>query len=158
MITISVIGLDQFVVGELSKQLTPNLAKIYETSEDEINFVAPNNMYFHNGVDQTSWNTLLKVNAPERCALVEEEAANILVAGISEVAINIAIEFSYYHEEHRYEKLNSDYPQFLETSIHDLEVSYDDEDDDDDDEDDWEELDDEDEEIYDGDIFKERGL
>ena len=39
MITITIYGLDQFVVGRLSREMTPNLAKLYEVSEDEILFV-----------------------------------------------------------------------------------------------------------------------
>ena len=58
MITITIYGLDQFVVGRLSREMTPNLAKLYELSEDEILFVAPENMVFHNGVEQTSWNII----------------------------------------------------------------------------------------------------
>ena len=48
MITITILGLDQYIVGRLSRELTSNLAKIYEVSEDDINFIAPNNMVFHN--------------------------------------------------------------------------------------------------------------
>ena len=64
MITITIYGLDQFVVGRLSREMTPNLAKLYELSEDEILFVAPENMVFHKGVEQTSWNIIIHVHAP----------------------------------------------------------------------------------------------
>ena len=47
MITIEIYGLDQFVVGQLSKDMTHNLADLYEVSEDDINFIAPNNMVFY---------------------------------------------------------------------------------------------------------------
>ena len=40
MITIIVYGLDQFVVGQLSRELGPNLAKLYEVKEEEVIFVA----------------------------------------------------------------------------------------------------------------------
>ena len=66
MITVTIYGLDQFVVGRLSREMTPNLAKLYELSEDEILFVAPQNMVFHKGVEQTSWNVLIHVNAPKK--------------------------------------------------------------------------------------------
>ena len=38
MITVVIYGLDQFVVGRLSREMTPNLAKLYELNEDEIIF------------------------------------------------------------------------------------------------------------------------
>ena len=53
MINIYVYGLDQFVVGDISRELTSSLAKLYEVEEDEINFVAPHDMVFHKGVEQT---------------------------------------------------------------------------------------------------------
>ena len=51
MITLIVYGLDQFVVGDLSRDMTPGLAKLYEVDEENIVFIAPQNMVFHKGVD-----------------------------------------------------------------------------------------------------------
>ena len=72
MITIIFYGLDQFVVGQLSKQMTPGLAKLYEVNEDQINFVAPNDMVFHKGVEQTSWNLLIHVHAPMKVSVLQD--------------------------------------------------------------------------------------
>ena len=68
MITVFIYGLDQFVVGRLSREMTPNLAKLYEVSEDEIIFVAPENMVFHKGVEQTSWNIIIMFTLLKRSA------------------------------------------------------------------------------------------
>lgn len=142
MITITIYGLDQYIVGRLSRELTKNLAKIYEMSEDDINFIAPNNMVFHNGVEQTSWNVLVRVNAPKKVSIVQDDVANILSVGIGETAINLAIEFYYYSSDDRYERINKNYPRFI-TESNLVNVDNDDEDEDNDDE-----------EIFDGDIFE----
>ena len=113
MITVTIYGLDQFVVGRLSREMTPNLAKLYELSEDEIIFVAPENMVFHKGVEQTSWNIIIHVHAPKRAALVEEQVAKFILETIGDVAINKVIEFYYYSEDNRYTKLNEAYPRFI---------------------------------------------
>ena len=113
MITVTIYGLDQFVVGRLSREMTPNLAKLYELSEDEIIFVAPENMVFHKGVEQTSWNIIIHVHAPKRAALVEEQVAKFILETIGDVAINKVIEFYYYSEDNRYTKLNESYPRFI---------------------------------------------
>lgn len=113
MITVTIYGLDQFVVGRLSREMTPNLAKLYELSEDEILFVAPENMVFHKGVEQTSWNIIIHVHAPKRAALVEEQVAKFILETIGDVAINKVIEFYYYSEDNRYTKLNEAYPRFI---------------------------------------------
>ena len=41
MITITIYGLDQFVVGQISRELTPLVAKLYEVSEEDVIFIAP---------------------------------------------------------------------------------------------------------------------
>ena len=113
MITVTIYGLDQFVVGRLSREMTPNLAKLYETSEDEILFVAPENMVFHKGVEQTSWNIIIHVNTPIRTKIVEKQVATFILESIGDVAINKVVEFYYYSEDNRYSKLNESYPRFI---------------------------------------------
>ena len=108
MITITILGLDQYIVGRLSREMTPNLAKLYEVSEDDINFVAPSNMVFHNGVEQTSWNAIVRVNAPMKVSVLQEEVANLISLSIDDVAINLAIEFYYYSSDNRYERINKE--------------------------------------------------
>ena len=113
MITVTIYGLDQFVVGRLSREMTPNLAKLYELSEDEILFVAPQNMVFHKGVEQTSWNVLIHVNAPKKAVLLQDQVAKLILESIGDVAINKIVEFYYYAEDNRYCKFNESYPRFI---------------------------------------------
>ena len=113
MITLTIYGLDQFVVGRLSKEMTHNLADLYEVSEDDINFIAPENMVFHNGVEQTSWNALVRVNVPKKVMVLQDDAAHLIMEMIQGPTINVAVEFYYYSEDNRYEKINEDYPRFI---------------------------------------------
>ena len=140
MITITIYGLDSYLVGTLSKEMTANLAKIYEVSEDEINFISTDNIVYHKGVDQTSWNVLVIVNAPKKVSVVQDDVANIISTQIGDLAINLAIEFYYYSSDNRYERINKDYPRYVEEKNV---VEIDDEEDEDD------------SELYDGDIFEE---
>ena len=113
MITVFIYGLDQFVVGRLSREMTPNLAKLYELSEDEIIFVAPENMVFHKGVEQTSWNIIIHVHAPKKASVLQDQVAKLVLETIGDVAINKILEFYYYSEDNRYTKLNEAYPRFI---------------------------------------------
>ena len=113
MITIVIYGLDQFVVGRLSREMTPNLAKLYELSEDEILFVAPENLVFHKGVEQTSWNALIHVHAPKKVSVLQDQVAKLIIESIGDVAINKIVEFYYYSEDNRYCKINESYPRFI---------------------------------------------
>ena len=145
MITIVIYGLDQFVVGRLSREMTPNLAKLYETSEDEILFVAPQNLVFHKGVEQTSWNVLIHVHAPKKVSVLQDQVAKLILESIGDVAINKSLEFYYYSEDNRYCKINDSYPRFIaEDNLVDVA------------EEDYEGMEEgeEDDEIFTGDIFQ----
>ena len=113
MITLTIYGLDQYIVGRLSREMTHNLADLDEVSEDDINFIAPNNMVFHNGVEQTSWNTLVRVHLPKKVMVLQDDAAKLIMNMIQGPTINVAVEFNYYSEDNRYEKINEDYPRFI---------------------------------------------
>ena len=113
MITITIYGLDQFVVGNLSRELTPLVAKLYEVDEDEVNFIAPQAMIFHKGVEQTSWNIIIQVNAPKKVSVLEDKMSQLMLHGIGEVAIHVAVEFYYYSQDNRYTKINENYPRFI---------------------------------------------
>ena len=146
MITITIYGLDQFVVGRLSRQLTPLVAKLYEVSEDDVVFIAPQVMVFHNGTEQTSWDILIEVHAPMKISVLQKQMAELLLYGIGEVAIHKTIQFFYYSQDHRQTLINKDYPRFItDENIVNTEDEYYDED-----LEEGEEAD----QIYTGDIFK----
>ena len=140
MITISVIGLDQYVVGHYSKQHSKNLAALFETSEDNISFIAPDCYIFHNGVEQTSWNSIVRVTAPRQFEKLEANVAKYLLKTLKQFSINIRVEFFYFDKNHCYEFVNNEYPHFIkEENVVNVEEG---------------ELE-EGEEIYDGNIFEE---
>lgn len=113
MVTISIYGLDQYVVGHYSKEHTANIASLLEVDENDVVFYSPNAYVFHNGVEQTSWNTIVKVNAPEQCEKLEDKVANYIVKTLKEFSIHLVVEFSYYHKHHRYEFVNKEYPRYI---------------------------------------------
>lgn len=113
MITIQILGLDQFVVGHYSKDHTANLAQLYESDESLINFYAPDSMVFHNGVEQTSWNTIVIVRAPQKYKAVESHVASYLMQTLSEFSINIELEFEYFSSSSHYERINPSYPRYI---------------------------------------------
>ena len=116
MITISVLGLDQFVVGHYSKVHTGNIAQLLEADEDLVNFYAPNSMVFHKGVEQTSWNTIVIVRAPSKYQAFEKDLADYLLKTLSDFSINIELTFQYFEEGRRYEKINHEYPRYIAES------------------------------------------
>ena len=139
MVYIKVVGLDQFIVGRVSRDYTDKIANLYEMDEDEVNFVAPNCMIFHRGVEQTSWHVLVNVMAPKKVLVLQDQMSDLIKAAFANVTINLDIVFSYYSEDDYDFYRNNDYPRYIsEDNIVDDEVEYEDVDDD---------------EIFDGDIF-----
>lgn len=139
MVTISIYGLDQYTVGHYSKNHTQNLANLLEVDEDDVSFYAPDAYVFHNGVEQTSWNAIVKVNAPEACEANEAKVAKYLLETLKDFSINLQVEFYYYHKHHHYEHISKDYPRFIKddniVNVEDEEY-------------------DEDDELYEGNIFE----
>ena len=113
MITIQVLGLDQFVVGRYSRENSGGVAQVFECDEKEISFYAPNAMMFHNGVEQTSWNTLVVVLAPTKYKAVEAQAADFLMKSLSYFSINVEVVFQYFDESSHYVSINKEYPRFI---------------------------------------------
>lgn len=145
MISVFVYGLDQFLVGDISVSLGKDLAKIYEVDEDDINFVAPNTMVFHKRAEQTSWRVIVEVNAPKKLEVLQEQAQEVIVYHIKQIAIHVEILFKYFLMDHHYLEINDDYPLYLEEQPDvEIDAEY---------PDDIEEGEGEDE-IYTGDIFE----
>lgn len=114
MVNVFIYGLDQFVVGDVSESLTPNLAKVMEISEDEINFVAPNDMVFHNGVEQTSWRVYVEVRLPQTFEKIQNQIRDVIIHYVKEVAIHIEVLFYYFVPSEHYQYINDDYDNYLE--------------------------------------------
>ena len=137
MISIVVYGLDPYVVGHYSKDHTANLAQLFETKEENIAFVASAEYVFHKGVEQTSWQTLVKVEAPEKYEVLEDKIAKYLLKTFSEFSIHVRITFDYFHSHHEHEFVNKEYPRYIkDDNLVNVEES------------------DEDDELYEGNIFE----
>lgn len=113
MISITIYGLDRFVVGRLSREMAGNLAKAFETEKEEIVFIGTENMVFHNGFEQPSWNVVVRVDAPEKYHDLEDTVKEVLFDGISLYAIHVVIQFNYFHKEHEHISINEKYPRFI---------------------------------------------
>ena len=137
MITIRIYGLDSYAVGHYSKDHTENLAQLFETKEENICFVASDEFVFHKGVEQTSWQALVTVIAPEKYEPLEKQVANYLLKTLTEFSIHVQIVFEYFHGHHEHEFTNKDYPRFIkDDNLVNVEES------------------DDDDELYEGNIFE----
>ncbi len=112
MITISILGLDQYVAGHYSRDHGKNLASLFEVSEDELSFYSPVSTLFHDGVEQISWNCLVIVHCDAKYEAVEGRVADYILKTMGDFSVNVDLRFDYFHG-HEYRKHNPDYPRFL---------------------------------------------
>lgn len=113
MVTISIIGVDPYLVRQISKAMTDKISNIYEISKDDVNFYAPECLYIHDGVEQNTWNVLVKVNAPIKAKIMEKDAVKIIREFMKGACIHVAIEFYYYSQDNRYEFIDETHPHFM---------------------------------------------
>ena len=113
MITISILGLDQFVVGDYSREITKKIADAYEINEDEILFYAPQAFIFHKGFDQSAYNVVVKVEAERKYEVFEKIVFTIISKTLSKYVIHMNIQFVYFDEEHCYSYKNEEYPLYM---------------------------------------------
>jgi hypothetical protein len=113
VITITILGIDPYLLRQISANCTDKLADIYECKVDDIDFFAPEGLLVHNGVEQNTWNLLIRVHAPLKVKVMEDQAVKILHQFIKEACVNMSIEFYYYSQDSRYEFLSDDHPRFM---------------------------------------------
>lgn len=113
MITITMLGLDPYLLRQVSKNLTEKLADIYEVSEDEINFFAPEGLLVHNGVEQNTWNIIVKVDAPFKVKVLENKVVKLIHEYTKDLCVNSEIYFTYFSQDSRYEFFRDDSPRFM---------------------------------------------
>lgn len=114
MIRITVYGLDSYTVGHYSHDHTENLAQLFETKKEEIVFVSVDEFVFFEGVEQTSWQALVKVEAPEKYEVLEDKAAQYLLKTLVDFSIHVNVVFEYFHSHHEHSFVNKEYPRYIE--------------------------------------------
>lgn len=114
MITIIVLGIDPYLLRQISKDMTSKLAKIYEISEDEINFFAPDGLLVHNGVEQNLWNIIVRVNGPKNTEILQKQILKVLKDSLSIACCHMSVEFMYYDLKNRFVYLDETTPRYMD--------------------------------------------
>lgn len=140
MITIEVVGVSGIAEEEFSFEITQNLANLYEAKIEDIMMIASDAMVMHNGTEQTSWHSIIKVIAPKKYEAMQKNVAKFLLNIASEFSLHVHVIFTYFEESNIYHKINKEYPLFYVREDNDREVD--------------EEDDESEEEIYHGNIFE----
>lgn len=113
MITIIALGVDPFILRQVSKDVTPKLASIYECDKDEISFFAPDGLLVHDGVEQNTWNAFIKVIAPKKVSVLEELATKVIVQYFQDVSVHLEIVYEYFSEDNYHVFIREDHPRFM---------------------------------------------
>lgn len=114
MIKIEISGVDPYLVLAYSKDHTSNIANLFEVEEDQILFVANDDLVAYKGVDQTSWNAVAHVYLQEKYEPVEKLVAKYLLNTLNELSVHVNLDFIYIHSHAEYVYVNDAYPRFLD--------------------------------------------
>ena len=114
MITIIVLGIDPYLLRDLSRDLTKPLSSLCEVSEDDIDFYAPEGLLVHKGVEQNTWNVKVRVVAPRKVQVLQKQIAKTIAEFLSHAVIHITIVFSYYLSDEREVFINKEYPLYMD--------------------------------------------
>ena len=113
MITIVVLGLDPYLLRQISKLATPKLAELYECKKDDIDFFSPEGLLVHDGVEQNTWNINVRVSAPLKVKVLEDKAVKVIRQFLKDTCVNMEITFNYYSQDNHYVFLSEDHPRFI---------------------------------------------
>lgn len=116
MIILTLKGADVYLAGEIERAIIPGLSKIYRVSENELIVHATDGYLYHDGMDQTSFNLLVKVECAEKYENFENDSANYILKVMSNYAVHTRVYFTYFKNDSMYERINEEYPLFVNSS------------------------------------------
>lgn len=124
MITIFIYGIDPYLLRNLSKELTPKLADIYEVKREEINFFAPEGLFVHEGIEQNTWNGVITVLAPLKVKILEQQVYRVIEEYIKDLLLHFEAIFNYYSTDNYHIYNNADFPRYLNEENKEVEDEY----------------------------------
>jgi hypothetical protein len=113
MIIISLLGVDQYQAASFVKDIQDQVAQAFETEPEDILFYAPDSFLIYRGVDQTSYQLNIVVQAPKKYEPIEDQAANVLIKIFTQNHVHVRILFEYFDPIHEHDSVNPDYPRFM---------------------------------------------
>lgn len=113
MITIITYGIDPYSLRQLSTDLTPSLSNLLEVKDDDINFYATEGLMVHMGVEQNTWNILIRIVLPRKLQIFQKEVSSLLINYYKKISIHMNIIFSYYLSDEIETYINKEYPLYL---------------------------------------------
>ena len=114
MITVQLLGVDQYLAMDLvTAQVHENLAQIMETKPEDILFYAPDSFLIYKGLEQTSFQLNIVVEAPSKYKVLEKKIARFLMDTFSISHIHVRVLFRYFESSNEYELINPNYPRFM---------------------------------------------
>lgn len=142
MINVTLKGIDIYLGGEFDRKIHAKLASLFEVPSVEIITTVSESLVYHQGVDQTTYQLVIKFELSKRYQPFEKQVAEFVLDASKDFSVHTLCYFVYIDEDHIYERIDEDYPRFMnEKNV----VGYEDEED---------EEKEEDVEVFTGNIFQ----
>lgn len=113
MIFIKIEGADPYIASDFTADIWEDLARKFNTNENNILFKVENSLLVHKGQEQTSFVVLVEVEAPSSFKPVEKEVEKFLAEKLKNLAVHSHILFKYFEESSHYDETDESYPLYL---------------------------------------------
>lgn len=114
MINVTLKGIDIYLAGEFDREIHSKLASLFHVRSEEIITTALESLVFHQGVDQTTYQLVIKFELPECYRQYEKVVADYVLSASQDFSVHTLCYFIYVKEENIYERIDEDYPRFMD--------------------------------------------
>lgn len=111
MVTIKFLGQDIYLIADFTKKIHKDLVNLLEIEDKDLNFIAAESFFIHDGQEQTSYYINCEIDASNKYKNLMPNVIKYLQKKLKEIAINSLIRVKYFDEEHL--SIDDDYPLYL---------------------------------------------
>jgi len=115
---IDFLGLDMYIVAELSKEIEQKIHKLLKLPLNDIIITGSETILYHGGIDQNSWHTIVKINILDTYKDKQNELAKAIYSVIKPHTIHVKMIFEYFKSEETVTYRSDDYPLFVTEDNH----------------------------------------
>lgn len=113
MIIVKMLGVDADLAPSLIRDVHNQVAQAFETEPEEVLFYVPSSTLYFRGVDQTSYQIDIEIEASKKYLPIQESIAKAVIGIFKESHVHVRVVFTYFDKENEFNYVNEDYPRYM---------------------------------------------
>lgn len=110
---IETFGIDPYTLRQISPGLSQKISELCEIKLEEIKFFGHEGLMIHNGIEQNTWNVVIKITLQRKLQILQKQIFIIVSNYFKDVAIHFNLYFNYYLKDEKESYINNEYPLYL---------------------------------------------